>query len=78
MGDMRKAIYDDEQDYERLCKHFGESSGPGPYSDHAKLLARMKKEENELHQKHKEQLRLRFDALAKLTPAEQVALGLKA
>ena len=76
MSDSRKAIAEDEDEYYALCKHFGESSSGGPYSEHAALLKGFKKEEDTLHRKHKDHLKQRNTALAKLTLEDKKVLGL--
>ncbi|MDB4278032.1 hypothetical protein N9917_00220 [Deltaproteobacteria bacterium] len=78
MGCSRKAIAEDEDEYHALCKHFRESSSDGPYSEHARLLKKYKRTEDELHRKHLDHLKQRNTALAKLTPEDRKVLGLSA
>ena len=45
MSDMRKAIYEDTQEYEQLCKYYNEKPvcdkhGANPYCEHSKELQR--------------------------------------
>ncbi len=76
MGDIRKAIAEDEADYHSLCEYFNEKY-VGPYTEHAKLLKEMKRKEYELHRAHLKTLNDRKLGLAKLTTEERAALGLE-
>lgn len=71
--------YEKEEEYVELCKHFGEKpvDGRNPYTEHARLLEEMREKERKLHQEHLQQLKLRSEALAKLSVAEKKALGIR-
>lgn len=76
MSDSRKALAEDEAEYLDNCKYFGEPVHR-LYTEHSDLLEKLRASEKELHTQHLRLLRQRRQALAKLTPEDKLALGLK-